>query len=164
VAVTRLLTRKPTAAPGRPYAASRALTRAASLPRSTRRRRLCRGCSRGRVSPTSTGPQGRLSGFVRPSEHDRTLRSGIGRLPGEPVIVCCKSEHHPPNRWVISLFARVRIFSARMRQCIAVLKRWSEWGMLLRLKWPSSISPGKPAITRSSGVPPFRVDEARKSA
>ncbi len=41
---------------------------------------------------------------VHPSEHDRILLSGIGRLPGDPVIGRCKSEHHRPNRWIVSFF------------------------------------------------------------
>jgi hypothetical protein len=32
------------------------------------------------------------------------LLSGIGRLPGDPVIGRCKSEHHRPNRWILSFF------------------------------------------------------------
>jgi hypothetical protein len=32
------------------------------------------------------------------------LLSGIGRLPGDPVIGRCKSEHHRPNRWIVSFF------------------------------------------------------------
>jgi hypothetical protein len=50
---------------------------------------------------------GRLSGSTfRRSEHDRISRSGIGRLPGDPVIVRCKSEHHGPNCRIVSLFGQ----------------------------------------------------------
>jgi hypothetical protein len=97
---------------------------------------------------------------VRRSEHDRISRSGIGRLPGDPVIVRCKSEHHRPNCRIVSLFGqRPHFFGshAPVRRCPEKIVRV---GNAFAPQIAFSISPGKPSIMRYSGAPPLKVDDA----
>ena len=59
----------------------------------------------------------------RRSEHDRSVGGEIIRALSKPVVVGCDPKHHRANCWIVSFSASVRIFSARMRQCVGVLKR-----------------------------------------
>jgi hypothetical protein len=100
----------------------------------------------------------------RRSEHDRIVGGVIIRALSDPVIGRCKSEHHRPNRWIVSLFRQHPHFfgsHAPVRCCPEKIVRV---GDALASQMGVLHFPKKTGTMRCSASPPLKVDEARKSA